>query len=54
MKNSGGLAVLSGLFNDTKRGGWYTSIGSASGFTQLETAEEGTQNTAFRDPHGEL
>ena len=33
---------------------WFTSVDLASGFTQLEIAEEDKNKNAFGDAHGEL
>ena len=52
--NSGGLGDIASIFDNMKGATCFTSIDLASGFTQLEIAEEDKHKTAFRDAHGEL
>ena len=52
--DSGGLGDIQSIFDGMKGAGCFTSIDLASGFTQLEIAEEDKHKTAFRDAHGTL
>ena len=52
--DSGGLGDIQSIFDGMKGASCFTSIDLASGFTQLEIAEEDKHKTAFRDAHGTL
>ena len=52
--NSGGLGYIARIFDNVKGATCFMSIDLASGFTQLQVAEEDKHTTAFRDAHGGL
>ena len=52
--DNGGLGDIQNIFDGMKDASCFTSIDLASGFTQLEIAEEDKHKTAFRDAHGTL
>ena len=52
--DSGGLGDIRGIFDRLHSQAYFTSIDLASGFFQLEIAEEDKHKTAFRDAHGSL
>ena len=54
ISHSGGLGNIGSIFDGMRGSTCFTSIDLASGFTQLEIAEEDKHKTAFRDAHGEL
>ena len=52
--DSGGLGDIQTIFDGVEGATSFTLIYLASGFTQLEIAEEGKRKTTFRDTHGTL
>ena len=50
--NSGELRDIASIFDNMRGATCFTSIDIASGFTQLEIAEEDKHKTAFNDVHG--
>ena len=52
--DSGCLGDIQSIFDGMKAASCFTSIDLASGFTQLEIAEEEKHKTVFRDAHGTL
>ena len=52
--DSGGLGDIASIFDDIWGVPCFTSIDLATGFMQLEIAEEDKHRNASRDAHGEL
>ena len=52
--DSGGLEAIGSIFDGMNGASCSTSINTASGFTQIEIAEEGPHKTTFRDAYGTL
>ena len=52
--DSGGLGDIEGIFDRLHGAKYFTAVDLASGFFQIEIAEEDKHKTAFRDADGKL